>query len=141
MSRTLVVMQFVLIAIVAWPTAAMRWSIPGVALLAAAGLLFLWCLSANRPGNFNIRPDPKPAGTLVTSGPYRHMRHPMYVAVVLFALGGVACAPSWQRAAATLALVGVLHAKVLREERAMRALHPDYAAYCARTARYIPRVL
>ena len=37
----------------------------------------------NQPGNFNIRPTPKTWGTLVTSGPYHWIRHPMYTSVLL----------------------------------------------------------
>ena len=52
-------------------------------LVAASVTLAAWTLIHNRPGNFNIRPAPKPQGVLVTSGPYRWIRHPMYTSVVL----------------------------------------------------------
>ena len=94
---------------------------------------------ANRPGNFNIRPDPHPEGRLVTGGPYAWVRHPMYLAVLLamaaFALGGDA----WQWAA-WVALAAVLAAKALREEKGLADLHPGYGAYRARTRAIIPFV-
>jgi len=107
-------------------------------LAAASALLGAWALWANRPGNFNVRPAPRPGARLVRHGPYRWIRHPMYSAVLLC---GAACAwaagvPSaWLCAAALLA---VLAAKALLEERWMRQEHAGYAAYSAGTWRFVP---
>ena len=108
-----------------------------------------WALSANRPGNFNIRPEPKTAGHLVTGGPYRYIRHPMYLAVLIATAGFVVGYADFTalrvadlaRAAAWLGLAGVLHVKSGIEERALRALHPGYAAYAQRTKRLVPFLL
>ncbi|PWB57664.1 MAG: hypothetical protein C3F16_15110 [Betaproteobacteria bacterium] len=113
---------------------------PGfVALLGAGVAVGAWALAANRPGNFNIRPDPHPEGRLVTGGPYAWVRHPMYLAVLLamaaFALGGDA----WQWAA-WVALAAVLAAKARREERGLAILHPGYEAYRRRTRAIVPFV-
>jgi protein-S-isoprenylcysteine O-methyltransferase Ste14 len=109
-------------------------------LLAAALALLLWTLVHNRLGNFNIRPIPKPLGTLVTSGPYRWIRHPMYSAVLLGA-AAMACLaqtlPAWS-VCAFLALV--LYLKSVLEERWMRAQHLQYAAYCAHSKRFVPLI-
>lgn len=117
----------------AWPPDALG--------LAAAGVaLGLWALSANRPGNFNIRPVPHPRGQLVESGPYRWIRHPMYTSLMLAGLAvarGTGGPWSWL---ALLALVGVLLAKARLEEALMRQRHPGYAAYAARTGRFLPFV-
>ena len=107
----------------------------------AGALLGLWALYSNRPGNFNIRPTPRTGGQMVDSGPYRWIRHPMYSAVIAC---GLACA--WAGATAwgwlgAAALASVLAAKAVLEERWMRTEHPGYAAYCARTWRFLPGVL
>ena len=68
-------------------------SLPGVwsgGLWLASAVLGLWTLWVNRPGNFNIRPEPHPDGHLVQEGPYRWVRHPMYGAVLLLAAGAAA---------------------------------------------------
>ncbi|NJD87213.1 MAG: DUF1295 domain-containing protein [Betaproteobacteria bacterium] len=111
---------------------------PGfVALLGAGVAVGAWALAANRPGNFNIRPDPHPEGRLVTGGPYAWVRHPMYLAVLLamaaFALAGDA----WQWGA-WVALAAVLAAKARREERGLATLHPGYEDYRARTRAIVP---
>ena len=107
----------------------------------APALLGLWALSCNRPGNFNIRPDPRPGGQLVDRGPYRWIRHPMYTAVIAC---GIACAlvigSAWGWIGA-VALVLVLVVKAAVEERWMLSAHPGYQAYRARTKRFVPGVI
>jgi protein-S-isoprenylcysteine O-methyltransferase Ste14 len=114
----------------------------GAVLLAAAAVMFgIWALCANRPGNFKIRPTPRDGGRLVQEGPYRWIRHPMYTAVIACSLAAAwGGASPWGWLAATLLIV-VLAIKALLEERWMLAVHPDYAAYRARTRRFIPGLL
>ncbi len=52
-------------------------------LLATAIVLGVWTLGHNRLGNFNIRPELRSGARLVTGGPYRWIRHPMYMSVLL----------------------------------------------------------
>lgn len=107
---------------------------------AASAGLGAWALTCNRPGNFNIHPIPKPSGQLVQQGPYRWIRHPMYSAVLLAGAAGVAAERGWPAWACFAALAGVLGAKAALEERWLLAHHAGYAAYRARTARFVPGV-
>lgn len=111
-------------------------------LLALGGMVVgIWTLLHNRIGNFNVHPAPKSEGQLVTSGPYRHVRHPMYNAVLLAAaaavffydtdIGKIVC---W------LALLLVLWLKTLLEEQALRHKFADYSDYARRAGRFIPRL-
>lgn len=141
-SVLLVALQFGLIGLLAWLAlpAVLAWAIPAEAWLTAAlGVaLAAWAISANRPGNFNIRPIPRSGGTLVTQGPYHWIRHPMYTA---FLLGAWALARTAVRDEAWLAwyvLTLVLWLKSRYEERWMREQHAGYAAYSAQTRRFIP---
>jgi protein-S-isoprenylcysteine O-methyltransferase Ste14 len=110
---------------------------PGGLLLAAA-LLGLWTLTANRPGNFNIRPEPRHGGVLVTHGPYRWVRHPMYTAVLLAAAAAALAAGGVPDALLWAALLAVLWAKADVEERALLGCFADYAGYRGRTWRFLP---
>ena len=138
--RLLVVAQFALIGWLVWPLSAQAWSPPALALLACALVLGAWTLAYNRPGNFNIRPEPKKSGRLVTGGPYRFVRNPMYSAVLLFAAAEVVAYRDLWKIACWLALALVLLAKAMLEERGLRALFPGYAAYARRVRRFIPGV-
>jgi protein-S-isoprenylcysteine O-methyltransferase Ste14 len=138
----LVFLQFSLLlglAALAWPSlrpGAYSWAC--VALAAASVVWGSWTLLHNRLGNFNIRPTPKVGGSLVTSGPYMLVRHPMYTAV-LSAAGAMACvAESLTAALAWTVLLGVLWIKADLEEQWLRETYPAYANYCSQTKRFVP---
>jgi protein-S-isoprenylcysteine O-methyltransferase Ste14 len=144
LGQTLVALQFLLMAVLAviGGPAFLMLQAPGLAWGLALGgaAVGAWALRANRPGNFNIRPTPRANGHLVEHGPYRWVRHPMYTSVLLFA-AAAACAargvPGWL---AVLALGAVLGWKSVLEERWMLDAHAGYAAYRARTRRFVPWV-
>jgi protein-S-isoprenylcysteine O-methyltransferase Ste14 len=110
-------------------------------LWALSGVMGLWALSANRPGNFNIHPTPHRSGRLIQHGPYRWIRHPMYTSVLLFGAALVWVTQSLGAWLLWVLLAGALLSKALLEERWMTQKHPDYAAYLARSRRFIPYLL
>ncbi len=136
----LVALQFALIAFLVLRASPAQAGVAFAVLLAAGAAIGIWTLSANRPGNFNIRPEPKAGGVLVTRGPYRWIRHPMYLAVILVAAALAAAGDAWSWPAWIL-LLAVLFAKARREERALALVHPGYADYRARTRAILPFVL
>jgi protein-S-isoprenylcysteine O-methyltransferase Ste14 len=79
---------------------------------------------------------------LVTTGVYRHVRHPMYAAFFLWALAQALLLPNWIAGPAGLVGFGVLFGlRVGREELMMEATFGDaYRAYAARTWRVVPGV-
>jgi protein-S-isoprenylcysteine O-methyltransferase Ste14 len=139
-SRLLVALQFGLIALIASRVEPARIGPAFVVLLVAGLAVGAWALAANRPGNFNIRPEPREGGSLVTHGPYRWVRHPMYLAVTvtMAAFCAAGDALQWGMWAA---LLGVLVAKARREERGLIVAHPGYAGYRARTRAILPFIL
>lgn len=138
--RVLVTLQFGLLAILGWRTWMSPSSLDIVAgfLLSGSALLALWALTANRPGNFNIRPTPRTGGTLVTSGPYRWVRHPMYTSVLTAAASSWIVTNQTIEAVLWLALLAVLLVKADMEERALMIRFPDYQGYRSRTRRLLP---
>lgn len=100
--------------------------------------LGLWALRANRPGNFNIRPEPKAQGLLVQSGPYRWVRHPMYSAVLLLAAGASAWLMTLVGLVLWVDLLGVLLAKAYLEEKWLLLRYTEYAKYRQQTWRLVP---
>lgn len=144
LGKLLVALQFGLLSVLAAlcvPKATEQG--PGTAswaLWLASIALGLWTLGVNRPGNFNIRPEPKTDGHLVRSGPYRWVRHPMYGSVLLLAAGASAWLGSALGWGLLLALLGVLVGKANLEERWLMQRYTAYAEYQKHTWRLLPWV-
>ncbi len=79
---------------------------------------------------------------LVTTGPYRWVRHPIYSAGALIVLGsGLLSANMVMLAAPALALALLLGVRLPDEEAMLQEqFGPEYQAWAARTGRLLPRV-
>jgi protein-S-isoprenylcysteine O-methyltransferase Ste14 len=108
----------------------------GVLLLIAAGCGWAGTVSLGR----NLTPFPKPSAStsLVQTGIYARMRHPLYTAVFCGAVGWALVWRSWPALLATLALGPFFDAKARREERWLRQQFPEYAGYEQRVRRFLP---
>lgn len=140
-SRLTVIAQFLLIGVLLWPTTRPEWSPIGAILIVLAIAITIWTLRHNRLGNFNIRPEPKANGRLIMSGPYAYVRHPMYVALLIFAAAICFFYAAIFKLAASLVLALVLWIKTTLEERALCTRFPEYSDYARRVRRFIPGVL
>ena len=83
----------------------------------------------------------EPDQPLITDGLFGRIRHPIYAFSILLVLCTVVVVPTalWLRAARGSSRYGSL--KAHNEERHMLRQHGDaYAAYLARTGRFVPRI-
>jgi protein-S-isoprenylcysteine O-methyltransferase Ste14 len=98
----------------------------------------LWALLTMRQKTFSVLPDVKVGASLVHRGPYRWLRHPMYLAVLLVT-GALVCASfTWVRLLIWLVLIMDILIKINYEERLLSAHYPAYAAYRRQTKRLLP---
>lgn len=113
--------------------------IAGVVLTALGIALAIWArffLGRNWGMPMSVKVDAE----LVTRGPYRWIRHPIYAGILLAWSGTtLALGPLWLVALAAFLAVFVMSTR--REEANMTALFPDaYPAYRARTWAIVPGV-
>lgn len=141
--------QFVLIALVAATPYLSPFAFPralgaagratGIVLVATGVLLVL--MSARWLGpSLTPFPRPRPESELVTSGPYRLVRHPIYFANFLILLGWSLLHDDVLTAVGALLLLAFFDLKSRREERWLIERFPDYRLYQQRVRRLVPLV-
>ena len=136
-SGLLVIAQFICIAVLLFGGG---WVLPwwAWAFFAAGLLVFVLAAAALGPNNFTLLPDPRSGNTLSVRGIYRHLRHPMYAAVLLCGVAVTFGAPSIWRWAALAACLVVLVLKVRHEEALLTHRHPDHPQRMKGVARLVP---
>jgi protein-S-isoprenylcysteine O-methyltransferase Ste14 len=80
-------------------------------------------------------------GGLVTTGPYRYVRHPIYAGVLVIFAGVLVGHHDVQALIAVGCAAAALVGRIVAEERAVVRTYPEYASYAKRTKRIIPWVL
>ncbi len=79
-------------------------------------------------------------GGLVTIGPYRWIRHPIYTGVCLFAWACVVGHSTVFALGMALIVTGGSVLRMLAEESLLRRRYPGYSEYARRTKRMVPYV-
>ena len=110
--------------------------------LAIAGLaLFQW-MFLHLGLNVTSTSMPRAQATLVTSGPYRWVRHPMYSSVILLVAAASLLTANLIVALGGTAMFALLIARSrLEEQRLMEKFGDAYRGYQQRTGRVLPRLL
>lgn len=92
--------------------------------------------------NLSVTLQIKPGHSLITEGPYRWVRHPIYVATLMFALGMSLVSSNVLVAACFLGGMLLLCAVRIPQEEDMmvRQFGDEYRRYMQRTGRLLPRL-
>lgn len=121
------------------------WSCPmifskplGIALCLTGIAVGFWGSATMHRAGTNVRPD-LPAKALVTGGPFRFSRNPLYLSLIAFYLGiTLFCGAMWPLIMLAPVLVFVHWRIVLREERYLETKFGDaYRDYKTRVRRWI----
>jgi protein-S-isoprenylcysteine O-methyltransferase Ste14 len=116
----------------------------GTPVLKFAGLL-LWIVGASLAAfcvwrlryAFSIVPQ---ARELVTTGPYRLARHPIYACYIIQGIGYCLVYANLSIMVLQFAWLGLILVRTRFEERLLQATFPQYAEYCAQVGMFWPRL-
>jgi protein-S-isoprenylcysteine O-methyltransferase Ste14 len=125
-------------AIGGWPMAA-RWA--GIGLMLLNLPLLIWMF---RSLGSNITPTVKTRTEhqLVTAGPYRYIRHPLYTFGGIFFFGAMLVAGNWLLLVSGVVALWALGQRTpLEEEMLTKKFGQQYKDYMAKTGRYLPKVM
>ena len=126
-----------------WPA----WSSPylqiisvlgGMLLLAGGFLIFAGIFSLG--ANLTAVPYPKEHATLIETGPFQLVRHPMYSGAIFMAFGWAFCVHGWLTLGYALVLALFFDFKSRREEKWLKDKFSGYPTYQKRVRKLIPFV-
>jgi protein-S-isoprenylcysteine O-methyltransferase Ste14 len=113
----------------------------GLLAVGAALAVFVWASVVNRFFSSVIRIQTERGHRVITSGPYRVVRHPAYAVAPLLFVGTGLALGSWLAALAGLPLELFVLRRTIHEDRVLRQELEGYAAYAQRVRyRLIPGV-
>ena len=105
----------------------------------AAALLMIWARMTFGLRSFHAAASISEGG-LVTTGPYRYWRHPIYASIIYFVwVGQVQASAVIPLALAATVSLG-LFARMLIEEKILTQAYPEYPNYAKKAKRLIPFV-
>ena len=116
----------------------LRWTGVGLALI--AGLLLAW-MFRTLGRNLTDTVVTRKQHALVTTGPYRWVRHPLYTLAALLGIASSLAAANWFFIVAGCLMFLLLAIRTRKEEENLVArFGDDYRHYMQRTGRFVPRL-
>ena len=100
--------------------------------------LAVWAIYVMNESRIHIAPRPRPGARLIEKGPYRLIRHPMYLSIVLAVTPLILTQYDRTRLVVTVVLFANLVVKMLFEESLLKAHFEGYGEYMKRTYRLVP---
>jgi protein-S-isoprenylcysteine O-methyltransferase Ste14 len=116
-----------------------RGAVP-IGIQVAAATLMLWARLTFGGRSFHAGANPTEGG-LVTTGPYRFVRHPIYAAILLFMWSGVASHGTILSVLTAIVATAAIAVRIGAEEDLVVEAYPEYSEYARRTKRLIPFLL
>jgi protein-S-isoprenylcysteine O-methyltransferase Ste14 len=107
--------------------------LPGIVLFVIGMGLITWAMIANPFAESTVRIQPENGHRVVTAGPYRAVRHPMYSGMILMHLAiGLILGSGWAVVVGGL-LAALITWRTVKEDEFLHRELQGYAAYAART--------
>jgi protein-S-isoprenylcysteine O-methyltransferase Ste14 len=100
--------------------------------------LGLWAIISMKGSKLRVTPDVATGAKLIKKGPYKYLRHPMYLSVLIVCLGLFLTNVYSMTIFFYIFLIVVLNLKIVYEERLLRIAFPNYKNYTKKTKKLIP---
>lgn len=100
----------------------------------------IWSLWVIRKSAFSVYPEPEKEFNLIVSGPYKIVRHPMYLALFLVLVPLVLSFPKVSRIVWLIIFVVNQLMKIEYEESILMKKIPEYRYYMLNTKKIIPLI-
>jgi protein-S-isoprenylcysteine O-methyltransferase Ste14 len=138
-SRVGFILGVLAILALVWRRAALAGSPLAACIQVLAAILMIWARLVFGRRSFHASAEATEGG-LVTTGPYRFIRHPIYAALLLFLAAGALSHVNPVNVLLLLVVCGGMAVRIVAEERLIIESYPEYVEYAARTKRVIPFV-
>jgi protein-S-isoprenylcysteine O-methyltransferase Ste14 len=113
----------------------------GLALFLLSTLFILWVFRENSFAAPVVKLQAERAQRVVSTGPYAHVRHPMYSGMILFFAGVPLLLGSWWGLVMVPLFIALFAIRIRIEERTLREGLPGYSDYVRRVRyRLLPGV-
>lgn len=137
----LVASQFTCIALLVALNISMFTKIVPILIFIAGISFFFYTLMFNRVSNFNIIPDIKNHAQLVTTGAYKYIRHPMYLAVLITMLAPLSNSIDYINLIICSILMITMFLKAKKEEYLWHIESKEYKNYIQKTKMIVPFII
>jgi protein-S-isoprenylcysteine O-methyltransferase Ste14 len=110
----------------------------GMVIFFAGGVLPVWAYGVFRQENNNLDPQAETNSSVITRGPYGFTRNPMYLGLVIIALGAALWVGAWPMLAAPVAVMLVANFVHIpfEEAKLRRQFGSAFDAYAGRVRRW-----
>ena len=137
-SYLLVTLQFSLIGVLFFSSKNFDFNSLSIGFIISSIVLLIWAILAMQTSKLRVRPEPSETATLITKGPYKLIRHPMYTAVLIGCAALLIHEFSITRLLMFITLTLVLLIKLNWEEKMLGEKFIDYKSYTKTSYKLIP---
>lgn len=124
-----------------WSSISFGWVYLGLAMYALGDIPVAWALAVNPFLQTTVRIQPERGHRVITTGPYRFIRHPMYAGSIFMYLGWPLILGSLWSYIPTIVLIATVIARTILEDRVLKNELPGYSDYSEQTQyRLIPGI-
>ena len=102
-------------------------------------VLMVWARKTFGMRSFHVTANTT-EGALITNGPYKFIRHPIYASILYFAFAGIMANLIVVSVLLFMLLIAGCFIRIFTEEKYLKIKYPEYKEYSIKTKRIIPYI-